>query len=88
MPAALAEMSVVMDTTAGVRRFGAASLDMAYVAAGRFDGFWEHGLKAWDMAAGIVLVKEAGGVVSNLNGGADGWKAACSAPMNSCIRNC
>ena len=68
---ALAEMSVMMNATAGVRRFGAASLDMAYVAAGRFDGFWEHDLKAWDVAAGIVLVKEAGGVVTNLKGGAD-----------------
>jgi myo-inositol-1(or 4)-monophosphatase len=48
---------------------GAASLDMAYVAAGRFDGFWEHGLQPWDVAAGIVLVREAGGVVTDLNGG-------------------
>ena len=68
---ALGEMSVMMDVTAGVRRFGAASLDMAYVAAGRFDGFWEHDLKPWDVAAGIVLVREAGGVVSDLNGGSD-----------------
>ena len=69
---ALGEVSVMMNATAGVRRFGAASLDMAYVAAGRFDGFWEHGLKAWDFAAGIVLVKEAGGIVSNMSGGSDG----------------
>ena len=48
---------------------GAASLDLAYVAAGRFDGFWEHGLQPWDMAAGILLVKEAGGVVTDMNGG-------------------
>jgi myo-inositol-1(or 4)-monophosphatase len=68
---AKAELAVVMDATAGVRRFGAASLDMAYVAAGRFDGFWEHNLKAWDVAAGIVLVREAGGMVTNLNGGPD-----------------
>ena len=44
---------------------------MAYVAAGRFDGFWERGLKPWDVAAGIVLVREAGGMVSDLDGGAD-----------------
>jgi myo-inositol-1(or 4)-monophosphatase len=66
---ALAETGAVMETTAGIRRMGAASLDMAYVAAGRFDGFWEHGLQPWDVAAGIVLVREAGGVVTDLNGG-------------------
>jgi len=58
----------VMAATAGLRRFGAASLDLAYVAAGRFDGFWESGLKPWDIAAGILLVQEAGGFVSDLNG--------------------
>ena len=47
---------------------GTASLDLAYVAAGRFDGFWEYGLKPWDVAAGIVLVREAGGLVSHLEG--------------------
>ena len=60
-----------MNVTAGIRRFGAASLDLAYVAAGRFDGFWERSLQAWDIAAGIVLVREAGGMVSDLNGGTD-----------------
>ena len=59
-----------MGHTAGVRRFGAASLDLAYVAAGRFDGFWERGLSPWDVAAGILLVREAGGVVTDLDGGA------------------
>jgi myo-inositol-1(or 4)-monophosphatase len=63
------QLSNVMGATAGVRRFGAAALDLAYTAAGRFDGFWETGLKAWDMAAGIVLVKEAGGFVSEIDGG-------------------
>ena len=66
---ALAEMGAVMDVTAGIRRMGAASLDLAYVAAGRFDGFWEHGLQPWDMAAGIVLLKEAGGVITDMIGG-------------------
>ena len=66
---ALAEMGAMMNVTAGIRRMGAASLDLAYVAAGRFDGFWEHGLQAWDMAAGIVLLKEAGGVVTDMAGG-------------------
>ena len=66
-----AEMAAVMNVTAGIRRFGAASLDLAFVAAGRFDGFWERGLSAWDMAAGIILVREAGGVVSDLSGGGE-----------------
>lgn len=66
---ASAEVAAVMDATAGIRRFGAASLDLAYVAAGRFDGFWEHGLQSWDMAAGVVLVREAGGVVTDMAGG-------------------
>ncbi len=56
----------VMEDTAGVRRPGAAALDLAYVAAGRLDGFWELGLQPWDTAAGIVLVREAGGRVSDL----------------------
>jgi myo-inositol-1(or 4)-monophosphatase len=64
----LAELAGVMNATAGVRRFGAAALDLAYVAAGRLDGFWERGLMAWDMAAGVLLVREAGGFVSDLEG--------------------
>jgi myo-inositol-1(or 4)-monophosphatase len=68
---AAAELSAVMSVTAGIRRMGAASLDLAYVAAGRFDGYWEHELKSWDMAAGIVLVREAGGVITDLRGGAE-----------------
>ncbi len=53
---------------AGIRRAGSAALDLAYVAAGRLDGFWELGLKPWDMAAGILLITEAGGVVTDLDG--------------------
>ncbi len=64
----LAELRAVMTKTAGVRRFGAASLDLAYLAAGRFDGYWEHALKPWDIAAGILIVREAGGFVSDLAG--------------------
>lgn len=64
-PRFLKELYAVMPKVAGIRRFGAASLDLAYVAAGRFEGFWESGLQPWDMAAGIVLVKEAGGFVSD-----------------------
>lgn len=62
----------VMASTAGIRRPGAASLDLAYVAAGRLDGFWESGLQPWDMAAGVLLIQEAGGIVSDLEGG-DRW---------------
>lgn len=64
----LAELKGVMAVSAGVRRWGTASLDLAYVAAGRYDGFWERGLHPWDFAAGILLVREAGGMVSELNG--------------------
>ncbi|TSA18763.1 MAG: inositol monophosphatase [Betaproteobacteria bacterium] len=58
----------VMAQTAGVRRAGAAALDLAYVAAGRLDGFWEIGLAPWDMAAGSLLIQEAGGLVSDFDG--------------------
>lgn len=54
---------------AGIRRAGVASLDLAYVAAGRFDGFWEYSLKPWDIAAGVLLVQEAGGINSDMSGG-------------------
>jgi len=64
----LAELDAILSSTAGMRRFGAASLDLASVAAGRFDAFWERKLKPWDVAAGILLVREAGGVVSDLSG--------------------
>lgn len=64
----LVELRHVMGEVAGVRRFGAASLDLAYIAAGRCDGFWEVGLAAWDIAAGILLIKEAGGWVSDFDG--------------------
>ena len=65
----MAELAGLIPAVAGVRRFGAAALDLAWVAAGRFDGFWERGLHAWDMAAGILLIREAGGYVTDLDGG-------------------
>ena len=61
-------LAKVMGRTAGVRRAGAAALDLAYVAAGRLDGFWESGLAPWDMAAGSLLIQEAGGLVSDYDG--------------------
>ena len=54
---------------AGIRRYGSAALDLAWVAAGRYDAFWESGLQIWDVAAGILLVREAGGFVSDFRGG-------------------
>ena len=68
-PTYLATLARVAAATSGVRRLGAAALDLAYVAAGRYDGFWEFGLFPWDIAAGLLLVREAGGFVSDLSGG-------------------
>ncbi|HEY8538180.1 MAG TPA: inositol monophosphatase family protein [Steroidobacteraceae bacterium] len=65
----LAMLKAVMQRTAGIRRPGSAALDLAYVAAGRLDGFWELGLSAWDTAAGSLLITEAGGLVGTLTGG-------------------
>jgi myo-inositol-1(or 4)-monophosphatase len=79
----LAMMRAVMPRAAGIRRAGAAALDLAYVAAGRFDAFWEIGLSPWDMAAGALLVLEAGGLVADLRG-ESGWlesgRIACGNP--------
>jgi myo-inositol-1(or 4)-monophosphatase len=66
------QMKTVVGSSAGIRRAGAAALDLAYVACGRLDGFWEMGLSRWDMAAGSLLVKEAGGLVGGLKG-EDDW---------------
>jgi myo-inositol-1(or 4)-monophosphatase len=63
LPETLKDMARLLPACAGVRRWGAAALDLAYVAAGRYDGYWERGLNAWDMAAGLVIVREAGGLV-------------------------
>ena len=67
----LKELHQISQRVAGVRRFGAASLDLAYVAAGRMDGFWERDLKPWDMAAGLLMIQEAGGKVTDMDGGED-----------------
>ena len=66
------QLREVMQTSSGVRRAGAAALDLAYVAAGRLDAFWELGLSPWDMAAGALMIQEAGGLVGDLTGDA-GW---------------
>jgi myo-inositol-1(or 4)-monophosphatase len=68
-PKFLDEMSTVMREVTGLRRTGSAALDLAWTAAGRFDGYWERNLKPWDMAAGICIVRESGGLALDLDGG-------------------
>jgi len=65
----LATLRALLQQTSGIRRAGSAALDLAYVAAGRFDGFWEYGLNTWDIAAGVLMIQEAGGLVSDMEGG-------------------
>ena len=67
------ELAAVQRKVAGLRRFGAAALDLAWVAAGRFDAYWERNLSPWDIAAGLVLVREAGGFVTDIDGGEAPW---------------
>lgn len=67
----MAMFAKIVRNTTGIRRPGAAALDLAYVAAGRLDAFWETGLKAWDLAAGTLLIREAGGIISGLDGSED-----------------
>ncbi len=67
LPETLQDLARLLPATAGVRRFGSAALDMAYVAAGRYEGFWERRLHAWDLAAGIIIVQEAGGLAESLD---------------------
>ena len=84
----LAMLKVVMSTAAGVRRPGAAALDLAYVAAGRIDGFWEFGLSPWDTAAGTLLIQEAGGRVGT-PAGPNTRSAPTSLPaIRRCTRHC
>lgn len=70
-PRFLAEVETVMGKVSNVRRLGAAALDMCFVAAGRYDGYWERGIKSWDIAAGLVMIKEAGGFTTDCDGGQD-----------------
>ena len=68
------EMAAIQNKVAGLRRFGAASLDLAFVAAGRLDGYWERNLQPWDIAAGQIMVREAGGIISGMEGDDDPLK--------------
>jgi myo-inositol-1(or 4)-monophosphatase len=80
----LKELHQVSQRVAGVRRFGSAALDLAWVAAGRYDGYWERDLKPWDVAAGTLLVTEAGGKVTNADGGSDvlGTGSVCAGNLD------
>ncbi|MFT3689743.1 inositol monophosphatase family protein [Paenirhodobacter sp.] len=71
LPATLQDLARLMPVCAGVRRWGAAALDLAYVAAGKYEGYWERGVQPWDIAAGLILVKEAGGFVGPVREGRD-----------------
>lgn len=71
LPKYMQMLQAVMETTAGVRRPGSAALDLCYVAAGRLDGFWEFGLNVWDIAAGSLMIREAGGIITSLTPGKD-----------------
>ncbi len=71
LPDALQDLARLLPTCAGVRRFGSAALDLAYVAAGRYEGYWERSINEWDIAAGVLLVREAGGFVEGMAPGSD-----------------
>jgi myo-inositol-1(or 4)-monophosphatase len=81
----LRQLAGIMPEVAGVRRLGAAALDLAYVAAGRLDGFWEEDLKPWDVAAGTLLIREAGGFATGLDGDGDVLKAQIIVAGNEAI---
>ncbi len=83
LPRALREIATLTPRTAGIRRWGSAALDLAYVAAGRVDGYWERGLDAWDVAAGILLVREAGGFVGAIEEDGDPLEGGSVAAANA-----
>ena len=79
------EMTAIQEKVAGLRRFGAASLDLAFVAAGRLEGYWERNLQAWDVAAGMLMIREAGGTVSGIQGNDDPLKTGHIVAGNEAI---
>jgi myo-inositol-1(or 4)-monophosphatase len=81
------QLEAVMPQVAGIRRCGAAALDLAYVAAGRFDAFWEEGLGAWDCAAGILLVREAGGFIAPIKHGEDPMRSGGLIATNAALHD-
>ncbi len=84
---ALDETGRVLEATAGIRRFGSAALDLAFVAAGRFDAFWERDLNIWDVAAGAAIVREAGGMVSEIKGGTNFLTAGSILATNTTLHD-
>jgi myo-inositol-1(or 4)-monophosphatase len=83
LPATLRDLARLMPACAGVRRWGSAALDLAYVAAGRYDGYWERELGVWDMAAGLLLVREAGGFVGAVREGREIFETGSVVAANS-----
>ncbi len=81
----LKELQVVMGRVAGVRRTGSAAMDLAWTASGRFDGYWQHGLSAWDIAAGIVIAREAGAFVTDTGGGETAMETGSIAAGNEAV---
>jgi myo-inositol-1(or 4)-monophosphatase len=83
----LAELRGLMKTTAGIRRNGSAAMDLAWVASGRLDGYWQHGLSPWDTAAGIVILREAGGLISGATGREDMFESGSIVAGNETIHS-
>jgi myo-inositol-1(or 4)-monophosphatase len=83
LPATMRDLARLMPACAGVRRWGSAALDLAYVAAGRFDGYWEREINAWDMAAGLVILREAGGYAEAVRAGGDIFESGSVLAANS-----
>ncbi|MBJ3761810.1 inositol monophosphatase [Maribius pontilimi] len=85
LPAVLKDLGRLLPATAGVRRMGAAALDLAYVAAGRYEGYWERGIHAWDVAAGLLIVREAGGMVGPIGAAGSIFDSRTVIAANSAI---
>ncbi len=87
LPDTLQDLARILPASAGVRRWGAASLDLAYTAAGRYDGFWERRLKPWDIAAGLLMIQEAGGLTTSVFDGGDSMSDGSVIASNEIVFN-
>ena len=87
LPDTLQDLARILPASAGVRRWGAASLDLAYTAAGRYDGFWERRLQPWDIAAGLLMIKEAGGLTESVYEGGDSMSDGSVIASNELVFN-
>jgi myo-inositol-1(or 4)-monophosphatase len=81
----LAEYGRVIDKVAGIRRSGSSALDLAWLAAGRYDGLWQHGLQPWDLAAGLIIIREAGGFATDRKGGGEIFQSGSVVAGNEAI---